>query len=72
MCGCGPASLFLVIAGSARAWDVRQYQSRKQTMTEEEVTKWELRYQFGAMFYASALGLWCFVALLGSTMRSRT
>jgi diguanylate cyclase (GGDEF)-like protein len=61
-----PCVVFLVIAGSARAWDVHQYQSRKQTMTEEEVTKWELRYQFGAMFYASALGLWCFVALLGS------
>jgi diguanylate cyclase (GGDEF)-like protein len=61
-----PCVAFLVIAGSARAWDVRQYQLRKEKMTQEEVTKWELRYQFGAMFYASALGLWCFVALLGS------
>jgi diguanylate cyclase (GGDEF)-like protein len=61
-----PCVAFLVVAGSARAWDVRQYQRRKETMTQEEVTKWELRYQFGAMFYASALGLWCFVCLLGS------
>jgi hypothetical protein len=61
-----PCVAFLVIAGAARAWDVRQYQVRKESMTQEQVTKWELRYQFGAMLYASALGLWCFVALLGS------
>jgi diguanylate cyclase (GGDEF)-like protein len=61
-----PCVAFLVIAGAARAWDVRQYSLRKETMTEEEVTRWELRYQFGAMLYASSLGLWCFVALLGS------
>ena len=56
----------IVVAGSARAIDVRLYQNRRANMTDGDVMKWETRYQIGAMFYASALGLWCFVVLLGS------
>jgi diguanylate cyclase (GGDEF)-like protein len=47
-----------------RAIDVRQYQRRKASLAPAQVLRWEMRYQFGAMFYASALGLWCFVALV--------
>src|ERR1700752_2836441 len=48
----GPCVAFIVVAGSARAIDVRMYQHRQANMTAGEVTKWEMRYQLGAMFYA--------------------
>jgi diguanylate cyclase (GGDEF)-like protein len=56
--------VLLVLIGALRAIDVRQYQRRKASLAPAQVLRWEMRYQFGAMFYASALGLWCFVALV--------
>jgi diguanylate cyclase (GGDEF)-like protein len=61
-----PCVLLLVVTGAARAFDVRMYQRHKTNPSADEVSKWEMRYQLGAMVYASALGLWCFIALLGS------
>ena len=58
-----PCVLLLVLIGAVRAIDVRQYQRRKASLAPAQVLGWEMRYQFGAMFYASALGLWCLVAL---------
>jgi diguanylate cyclase (GGDEF)-like protein len=59
-----PCVVLLVLIGAVRAIDVRQYQRRKASLAPAQVLRWEMRYQFGAMFYASALGLWCFVALV--------
>src|SRR6478752_1605257 len=61
-----PCVLLLVLIGAVRAIDVRQYQRRKASMAPAQVLRWEMRYQLGAMCYAGALGLWCFVALLVS------
>jgi diguanylate cyclase (GGDEF)-like protein len=61
-----PCVALLVTTGALRALDTRQYQKVRSTLTAEGVARWEVRYQFGAMLYAIALGLWCAVALLGS------
>jgi diguanylate cyclase (GGDEF)-like protein len=60
-----PCVALIVVSGAVRALDTRQYQ-RKSGLTPDEVARWEVRYQIGAMLYACALGLWCVVALMGS------
>ncbi|HKG99954.1 MAG TPA: EAL domain-containing protein [Bradyrhizobium sp.] len=62
-----PCVVLLVVTGALRALDTRQYKLRKETLTPDEAVRWELRYQLGAMLYAAALGLWCIVAVLGSS-----
>lgn len=62
-----PCVALLVVTGAVRALDTRQYQLRKSDLTSNEATRWEIRYQVGAMLYAGALGLWCVVALLSSS-----
>jgi diguanylate cyclase (GGDEF)-like protein len=61
-----PCVAFLVLSGALRAIDVRRYKRGRATMPVESVTRWETRYQLGAMLYASALGLWCLVVLVVS------
>jgi diguanylate cyclase (GGDEF)-like protein len=61
-----PCVALLVVTGAVRALDTRQYQQRNSGLTSNEAARWEVRYQFGAMLYAAALGLWCVVTLLGS------
>jgi diguanylate cyclase (GGDEF)-like protein len=56
----------LVVAGAARAVDMRWYMTRKSALTAQEATRWEMRYQILAMVYAAALGTWCSVVLLSS------
>jgi diguanylate cyclase (GGDEF)-like protein len=61
-----PIVALLVVTGAVRAIDTRHYLRCKATLTADEVARWEIRYQIGAMLYAAALGLWCIVAILGS------
>jgi diguanylate cyclase (GGDEF)-like protein len=61
-----PCVAFLVVSGTARAVDMHRYNSRRSALTTDEASRWEVRYQIGAMIYAVALGVWCTVALLGS------
>ncbi|MGY3602496.1 MULTISPECIES: putative bifunctional diguanylate cyclase/phosphodiesterase [unclassified Bradyrhizobium] len=61
-----PCVALLVITGAARAVDMHWYMSRRSVLTTEEVARWDVRYQIGAMAYAIALGVWCTVTLLGS------
>jgi hypothetical protein len=62
-----PCVALLVVTGALRALDTRQYQKVRSTgLAAEDVARWEVRYQFGAMVYAAALGLWCLIALTGS------
>lgn len=61
-----PCVAFLVLSGTARAYDMHRYKSRRSALTADEAARWEVRYQIGAMIYAVALGAWCTVALLGS------
>jgi diguanylate cyclase (GGDEF)-like protein len=62
-----PCVALLVVTGAVRALDTRQYRQRNCGLTSNEAARWEVRYQFGAMLYAAALGLWCVVTLLGSS-----
>jgi diguanylate cyclase (GGDEF)-like protein len=61
-----PCVALLVVTGAVRALDTRQYQKGRSGLTTEAVARWEVRYQFGAMLYAAALGMWCLVAVMGS------
>jgi diguanylate cyclase (GGDEF)-like protein len=61
-----PCVGLLVITGALRALDMGRFTHIRAQMTAEQVARWEVRYQVGAMAYALALGLWCLVALVGS------
>lgn len=61
-----PCALLLILIGGARSFDMHQYKKRNVALTAREASRWEVRYQVGAILYAAALGLWCCVALLGS------
>ncbi|MDB5615843.1 EAL domain-containing protein [Tardiphaga sp.] len=61
-----PCALIIVFIGTARALQMRTYEKRTAMLTYEQAFEWEPRYRLGAVLYASALGLWCFVVILGS------
>ena len=61
-----PCVALLVLTGGVRAIDVRLYLNQRPKLSPKEVGGWEVRYQFGAMLYAAALGLWCIIVLAGS------
>ena len=61
-----PCVALLIVTGALRALDTRQYQKVRSSLTADGAARWEMRYQFGAMLYAAALGHWCLVALMGS------
>src|SRR3981081_3954570 len=56
----------LIVPGAVRAFDMHKYMTRESILTADDAARWEIRYQIGAMFYAIALGIWCFVALTSS------
>ncbi len=61
-----PCAGLLIVTGAFRALDMHRYKGRKAALTADDATRWEIRYQIGAMLYAIALGIWCVVALLSS------
>ena len=61
-----PCVAFLMLIGAIRAVDMHLYRKRKSALTADEASRWEGRYQFWAIIYAGALGVWCSVALLSS------
>jgi diguanylate cyclase (GGDEF)-like protein len=54
----------LIAAGAVRAFDLLRYQARKSNLTAEEASRWQKRYQIGAMIQAAAIGAWCSLTLL--------
>jgi diguanylate cyclase (GGDEF)-like protein len=58
-----PCALLLIVTGAYRAIDMRRYQQEKSVLTAARAACWEVRYQVGAMLYATALGIWCVVTL---------
>jgi diguanylate cyclase (GGDEF)-like protein len=61
-----PCAALLIVTGAVRAVDMQKYKKRGASLTADEAGRWEIRYQIAAMFYAVALGIWCFVALTSS------
>lgn len=59
-----PCAIFIIAVGAARAYDMHAYESRKSPLTPETAIEWERRYRIGALLYASALGIWCWITLL--------
>src|SRR5260221_3651440 len=64
-----PCAALVIVTGAVRALDMRQYQKQRRNSgpTSNEAARWEIRYQVGAMLYAAALGLWCVVAVAGTS-----
>src|SRR3981081_456774 len=58
-----PCVALLIVTGAVRAFDMHKYKTRESILTADEAARWEIRYQLGALFYAIALGIGCFVAL---------
>jgi diguanylate cyclase (GGDEF)-like protein len=61
-----PCALLIVAVGTARAFQMRTYERRTSMLTYEQAKEWEPRYRVGAVLHAAALGIWCFVTILGS------
>jgi diguanylate cyclase (GGDEF)-like protein len=63
-----PCAVWISIVGIARAIQMRKYEleRRGSALTPERAAWWEPHYKVLADVYASALGLWCFVVVLGS------
>jgi diguanylate cyclase (GGDEF)-like protein len=61
-----PCVVLIIAVGAVRAYDMYAYEGCKSSLTPETASRWERRYKIGAVLYASALGLWCLVTLLGN------
>jgi diguanylate cyclase (GGDEF)-like protein len=61
-----PCAVLIIAVGAARAYDMHAYERCKSSLTLEMAADWERRYKIGAVLYASALGIWCWVTLLGA------
>src|SRR6202012_3244462 len=59
-----PCAIFIILVGAARAYDMYAYESCKSQLTPETAVQWERRYRIGAVLYALALGIWCWITLL--------
>lgn len=61
-----PCALLLVAIGTTRAFQMRRYEARTQTLSYEQAKDWEPRYRVGAVLQAAVLGTWCFLTILGA------
>jgi diguanylate cyclase (GGDEF)-like protein len=61
-----PCVVLIIAVGAVRAYDMHAYEGCKSSLTPDTASRWERRYKIGAVLYASALGLWCLVTLLGN------
>ena len=61
-----PCVVLIIAVGAVRAYDMHAYEGCKSSLTPDTAAQWERRYKIGAVLYASALGLWCLVTLLGN------
>ena len=61
-----PCAVLIIAVGAARAYDMYAYEKCKPSLNPETAALWERRYKIGAVLYAAALGIWCWVTLLGA------
>jgi diguanylate cyclase (GGDEF)-like protein len=61
-----PCAALIIGIGTARAFQMRTFERRTSMLTFEQAKEWEPRYRLGAVAYAGALGLWCFITIVGS------
>jgi diguanylate cyclase (GGDEF)-like protein len=56
----------LILTGAIRGIDLRRYQARKSTLTDDEAADWKKRYEIRAIIQPAAIGIWCATTLLSS------
>ncbi|MET0221672.1 MAG: EAL domain-containing protein [Tardiphaga sp.] len=61
-----PCAVLIIVIGTLRAIQLSRYEKRDAALTPEEAARWEFNYMIGGSLYAGALGLWCWVVLIGS------
>lgn len=61
-----PCAALIIVIGTLRALQLSRYEKRETALTPDEAIRWEFNYMIGGSLYAAALGLWCWVVLLGS------
>jgi diguanylate cyclase (GGDEF)-like protein len=63
-----PCAVWIVMVGVARTIQMHRYEIERRggPLTPERAAWWEPRYKILADLYASSLGLWCAVVVLGS------
>ena len=61
-----PCAVLIVVIGVLRAVQMRQYDRSKVAINPTDAEERERRYMVGGSVYAGALGLWCWIVLLGS------
>ncbi|WP_371421594.1 putative bifunctional diguanylate cyclase/phosphodiesterase [Tardiphaga sp.] len=61
-----PCAALIIVIGALRALQLSRYEKRETALTPDEAIRWEFNYMIGGSLYAAALGLWCWVVLLGS------
>ncbi len=61
-----PCALIIIVIGTVRAFHMREYEKQPKPLSAEAAAEWEMRYKIGAVAYASGLGVWCLLVLLGS------
>ncbi|MEZ0213902.1 MAG: putative bifunctional diguanylate cyclase/phosphodiesterase [Xanthobacteraceae bacterium] len=57
----------LILIGTARAFDMRNYARQPRPGTLAQARRWETRYIVGSAAYVAVLGLWCFLAFAHTT-----
>ncbi len=62
-----PCAILIIAIGTTRAFQMRKYEKRTAMLTPEQAAEWEPQYRDSAILYASALGLWCYVTLVGTS-----
>jgi diguanylate cyclase (GGDEF)-like protein len=61
-----PCAAAIIIVGTLRAFQMRNFEQRKGDLTPAKAAEWEPRYRLGAIAYACSLGIWSMVVLLGT------
>ncbi|WJR77562.1 EAL domain-containing protein [Bradyrhizobium sp. NP1] len=61
-----PCAAAIVAIGTVRAFQMRKHERRTSALTYEQAKAWEPHYHVGALAYAAALGIWCFITIVGS------
>jgi diguanylate cyclase (GGDEF)-like protein len=60
-----PCAVLIIGIGTLRAFQMRKYERRTAVLTFEQAKYWEPRYAIGALVFATVLGVWCFITILG-------
>src|SRR5262249_33734652 len=61
-----PCTGLILATAVFRSVQMHQYERRRTGLTGEDASPWEIKYAFGSILQAIALGAWCFITLYRS------